>query len=547
MRRRFIFALILAILPFAVLAAGQAAWRLVRAESQAREDLVEATRASSALETNIIARAEAVLRTLRNLPDVRAGGADCNQVLAGALIGTPYAGIARLDAMGRIVCSSSPITDDPDRSSMAWWKQLQARDGFIISEQHRGAVPNQQIITAALPMTRADGARDGALALGIPADFLSQSIRQRRLADDTVAALIDASGAIIAASNLDAARAIVGAGSPTESDELREVTDSSGETWRYAIAAVHEEDLFIAFARRRDALLGWNYVDFAANILLPVMMAVFAFVAIWYAADRFVLRWIFYLQRIARAYGGGHLALRPDTTDAPLEIKQLADAMGDMADNLRTRDSSLRHALEQRTLMSREIHHRVKNNLQIVASLMQIESRRIAEPSAREALLLTHTRINAIALVHRILEEIDVRTVVNLRTLFTELARMVSDAFGGEVGSDPIAVDAPDELIETDAAVPLALYLVEQSAEMYARASTARRSRIALAIHVAHANGTYRVSLSSHGEEGGDDKPKGPNFTAAYVRQLEGRLSRTCEGGRTEITLQFPDRWAIKV
>ena len=94
-----------------------------------------------------------------------------------------------------------------------------------------------------------------------------------------------------------------------------------------------------------------------------------------------------------------------------------------MADNIRVRDASLRQALEQRTVMSREIHHRVKNNLQIVASLLQIESRRLAEPAAREALRVTHTRINAIALVHRILEEIDDRTVVNLKTLFNDLAR----------------------------------------------------------------------------------------------------------------------------
>jgi hypothetical protein len=64
MRRRFILALILAILPFAVLAAGQAAWRLIRAESQAREDLIDAARASSAVETNVVVRAEAVLRAL---------------------------------------------------------------------------------------------------------------------------------------------------------------------------------------------------------------------------------------------------------------------------------------------------------------------------------------------------------------------------------------------------------------------------------------------------------------------------------------------------
>jgi two-component sensor histidine kinase len=395
------------------------------------------------------------------------------------------------------------------------------------------------------PSARGGRRADGALALGIPADFLNASIRQRRLADDTVAALIDSAGTIIAASDLEAARAIFASAPPSISESLHEAVDANGETWRYAIAPVHEQDLFIAFARRRNALLGWNYIDFGVNILLPVMMAFFAFVAIWYAADRFVLRWIAYLERIARAYGGAHFTVRPDTTEAPQEIQNLADAMGDMADNLRTRDASLRHALEQRTLMSREIHHRVKNNLQIVASLMQIESRRLTEPTAREALQLTHTRINAIALVHRILEEIHERTVVNLRTLLSELARMVSDAFGAEYANEAISVDVPPDLLETDAAVPLALYVVEQTAQIYARAAATKPLELKPSIRVQHGDGTVSLTLSCSAECNGGEAGKGPNFIAAYVRQLEGRLSHIREGGRTDVTLEFPDRWVV--
>jgi hypothetical protein len=275
------------------------------------------------------------------------------------------------------------------------------------------------------------------------------------------------------------------------------------------------------------------------------MMAFFAFVAIWYAADRFVLRWIAYLERIARAYGGAHFTVRPDTTDAPQEIQNLADAMGYMAENLRTRDASLRHALQQRTLMSREIHHRVKNNLQIVASLMQIESRRLVEPTAREALQLTHTRINAIALVHRVLEEVQERTVVNLRTLLQELARMISDAFGGEYANEAIAVEVNPELLETDAAVPLALYVVEQTAYVFGRAATERPPSLSPAIRVTRGANSIRLTLSCAGECGASDPSKGPNFVAAYVRQLEGRLSYASEGGRSEVTLEFPDRWAV--
>ena len=68
MRRRFILALILAILPFAVLTAGQAAWRLIRAYESASSDLIDGARASTVPEANVLAAAEGVLRGLEDNP-----------------------------------------------------------------------------------------------------------------------------------------------------------------------------------------------------------------------------------------------------------------------------------------------------------------------------------------------------------------------------------------------------------------------------------------------------------------------------------------------
>ncbi len=546
MRRRFILALILAILPFAVLAAGQAAWRLFRAEDQARADLVEAAQVSSSTESNTIAAAEAVMRALANLGDVRAGGEPCSRILAATQIGSPYAGLSRLDASGRVLCSSNPDAVGLNRSDTDWWKLVIERDAFVISKQHVGALINKPIITAAMPLKDGTGAPDGVLALGISTDFLTRSMRERDMADDTVAALVDAGGTIVAASDMTAASSIFGRAPLETGNDLHELKDSSGETWRYAVAPVHGDDLFIAFARRGSALLGWNYFDFAVNIFLPVMMALFAFIAIWYAADRFVLRWINYLQRVARAYGGGHLAFRPDTREAPLEIKDLADTMSEMADSLSTRDASLRQSLEQQTHMVREIHHRVKNNLQIVASLLQIESRRLPEPAAREALRITHTRINAIALVHRVLEEVDGRTVVNARTLLRDLTRLLTDAFAGEYVGEGITVEAPDMLIDTDAAVPLALYLVEQVSDIYGRALARKRPLLGLTIEMTRSDSGLRLVVSCNGEDCVEEIVRGPNFAAAYVRQLEGRLSRVGEGGRSNIIMDFAGRWIVQ-
>ncbi|MCC6919319.1 MAG: hypothetical protein IT548_08945 [Alphaproteobacteria bacterium] len=547
MRRRFILALILAILPFAVLTAGQAAWRLIRAYETASSDLIDGARASTVPEANVLAAAEGVLRGLENNRAVRAGSAACAYVLRGALDNSPYTNVSRLNAHGVVVCSARPVPANiKDRSGQPWWTAVSNRRSFMISEQHYGPLAQQNVLTAALPLFRSDGTFDGALALGIGVDVLGALMRERSMPNGTVAALLDAEGSVVSSSDEAVAQALFGRPIDLHGTGLLRGEDDQGNGWRFAIAEVRGDDLFIAFAQRETALFAWSYVDLAANVALPLLMAAFAFGAIWYSADRFVLRWIAYLQRVARAYGRGHFALRPEkgAADAPGEIQQLARAMGDMADNIRQRDRSLRAALDQRSLMLREIHHRVKNNLQIVGSLLQLEARRVHEPGARAALKITQTRINAIALAHRVLEEVDAQTVVNLRTLLTELAALLHDAFAEGLDAQPAIVRAPAVTVETDIAVPLSLWLVEQLAEIY-RTAIERRVPLALQIEADDAVDAIDLKIRFDGALARSADSES-SFAPAYVRQLRGAFTVYQEpGSPVLLVLRFPRRLGV--
>lgn len=356
----------------------------------------------------------------------------------------------------------------------------------------------------------------------------------------SVAVLLDAQGTVISSTDEAISRALFAHPVDLNATHLTRGKDASGDGWMFALAEVRDNDLYIAFAQRERALFAWSYIDLGANVALPLLMALFAFGAIWYSADRFVLRWIAYLQRVARSYAHGHYTVRPEkgAGDAPAEIQQLAATMGEMAENIQQRDQGLRQALEQRKLMIREIHHRVKNNLQIVASLLDLEARRVKEPSARAALTMTHTRINAIALANRVLEEVDAQTVVNLRTMLRELAMLLHDAFGRGRDIQDIAVDAPDILLETDIAVPLALWLVEQLADIY-RGAIEGQARIDLRLFAESAGEDVAVTILAEGL--GEPAAKAASsFAAAYVRQLGAEARIEADSRRSVISLRFP-------
>ncbi len=547
MRKSFIIALILAIVPFALLSAGQAVWRLVRAHELARDQLVAAAYTSTGRESNILSAAETLLHSMESQDAVRLGGPACQDALAAAIDGLAYiTNMSRVDADGRIVCAAKPVPAAMhDRSGQRWWAQVRERGAFIVSEQHAG-MGGRQILTAAIPLKTASGADDGALALGISVDFLAGLMRDRRLPEGAFAALVDKDDKVVASTDAALAQTLFATPPVSDDDRLLRATDADDRLWLIAVAPLAAGDLRLAFAERETTLFAWSYVDVAATIVLPLVMAAAIFLAIWYAANRFVLRWISYLERVARAYGKGHFALKPAraAADAPPEIRTLASAMGEMAENIRQRDASLRQALDQRTMMMREIHHRVKNNLQIVGSLLQIEARRIEEPAARAALKLTQTRINAIALAHRALQEVGAETRVNIARLLGDLAQMLHDAFNAGNDAEGVQVEAPELLVETDIAVPLALLLVEQIGVVSREALTAEKPQLDLRI-VAVSDGQALTLTLSYLAKGAAETRRLSSFAEAYLRQLRGHYEARDENGRTTTRFIFPQRTAF--
>ncbi|MCX6396431.1 MAG: sensor histidine kinase [Propionibacteriales bacterium] len=107
----------------------------------------------------------------------------------------------------------------------------------------------------------------------------------------------------------------------------------------------------------------------------------------------------------------------------------------------------------------REIHHRVKNNLQTVAALLRLQARRIESTSGREALEEAVRRVGAIAVVHEILSQ-SFEEAVEFDTIADQLLGLVSEV-GGHEGSVRLRRTGSFGTLSSDAATPLAMVLVE--------------------------------------------------------------------------------------
>jgi len=303
----------------------------------------------------------------------------------------------------------------------------------------------------------------------------------------------------------------------------------------------------VGYAMPETKLFGTTRLHVGTDFALPIVMIAAAWIAIWFATDRLVARWINYLRRVAAAYRSGHYAVRPALEQAPTEFRLLGEALSDMAAAIQDRDRRLREALDQKSTLIREVHHRVKNNLQIVMSLLSLQAGQLRDPAARDALMQAQVRINALALVHRILHEIEDQSTVELKRLLEELTQQVVGGLGGESSRLEVETDIAHRDVTGDLAVPLALFTVEALTNIFKHAypSGAAAGHIKVSLRDIGA-GRLRLAVEDNGVGFDSDQPGGRSIGSRLIHTFGAQIGgtsaiRSSSGSGTVVELVFPD------
>lgn len=150
----------------------------------------------------------------------------------------------------------------------------------------------------------------------------------------------------------------------------------------------------------------------------------------------------------------------------PHEFRSVALSFKKATLRLRRREVDLDRAVQRQELAMQEIHHRVKNNLQVVASLLNLQASRIRLPEAKAEFQAARDRVRALATVHRHLYAHGEINTINMRVFLTDLCGPLLQAMGqsgGQNGDDRIKLEitAPELRMTSDQAVPLSLITTE--------------------------------------------------------------------------------------
>ncbi len=544
-RARLAFTLALALAPVLLLGVIQSGLSFRREALEQKAALQGAAQRSAAGARVRMEASSILLETLA--PGVL--GLDCAQRLADVMRRIPgYANLVRFDARGRVACSAAGVPSDPQRGARPWFRDLFAGKDMTVTTAAGVAYAREPAVLASV-RAGAAGGTDGVLTAVIPLSSLRPTTEGRALPKDADVALVDSTGALLSVTNKHAfpvlPKAWLDRAAGAGAGELEYDWGPDGRRRVFSIAPLVRDDVYVVLSAPSRGLLSSSWLDPLSGLVFPLLAFTVALAAVFYAADRSVLRWILYLQRIADIYARGRFSVRPlQAENAPLEIRHLAETLDAMAGAIVARDTSLQETLTQKDDLLREIHHRVKNNLQVISSLLSMQERALTDQGARQAINDTRQRITALALIYRALYQGADLKHADLRPFLEELTAqlMMSESANGsvrvEVHADPLIID-PDKL------APLALFAVEAITNAQKHALAERGGALDVTFKV---DGPEAV-LSIADDGGGLSPPRetleakgvGRTLMNAFARQLRGRTEMTINptGGLT-VTLVFP-------
>lgn len=197
---------------------------------------------------------------------------------------------------------------------------------------------------------------------------------------------------------------------------------------------------------------------------IPFITLLAAAIIGWLVVNLMLIRPLTQLQRKVRQYETGvQLTPMARTAFNASEIQELDQGFVTLAHKVSIDREALDEGLKQQIMLTREVHHRVKNNLQIIASLINLHARTADSDQAKLAYGKIQRRVDALAVVHRNhFAGTERNEGINLRALVGELAGSFEHAGNAHAGDTPdIMIDIDNVHVSQDVGVPIAFLLTE--------------------------------------------------------------------------------------
>lgn len=391
---------------------------------------------------------------------------ECDEALADFVTSAGlflFAGFA--DPDGEMLCASDET--DADLSQAVLFERVRERDEPVIERDPDWEITSRSSLVIASPVKdEADLAGFVIFALPLYAmDFVREFGQDR---EPTNSILFTRGGDVIstAPGDVEIAEALpegrdIGSFAGRERQVLRSAS-VGGERLTYTVVPLIEERLYVLGIWSDDDLPTRDRPPASSTLGFAVLVWLVSLGVAYFAAHRLVIRHVRRLGTQMRSFAQGARSDPPDILErAPNEIRALSTTFRELAEVLARDEAQLEASVGEKTVLLREIHHRVKNNLQLIASIISIQARKVESKEARALLHGLHERVMTLATIHQSLYQSERLSALRADELLDSIVgKLVS--IGVLPGSD-IAVETEftPVALDPDQVVPLSLLATE--------------------------------------------------------------------------------------
>jgi two-component sensor histidine kinase len=214
---------------------------------------------------------------------------------------------------------------------------------------------------------------------------------------------------------------------------------------------------------------------------------------------------------------------------------------------LKLTEEALRRSLDEKVALLNEVHHRVKNNLQIVASLLSLQASRTPNPEALDVLRDTHNRVRSMALLHEVLYRSGDLARINFAVYARDLCAQLLPAYGSAASQVKVDIRIQDVGLPLEQSVPCGLIINELVSNAVKHGFPEGRAGSVLLELVPTGEGMLTLTVSDEGVGLPDDLDRastgslGLRLVSRLVAQLKGSLTVESGAGRgTRFRVDIP-------
>jgi two-component sensor histidine kinase len=208
---------------------------------------------------------------------------------------------------------------------------------------------------------------------------------------------------------------------------------------------------------------------------------------------------------------------------------------------IRKNEERIKSSLKEKEILLKEVHHRVKNNLQVISGLLNLQAHHITDPGAKEVYKESQNRVITMGLIHEELYQSKDLAQVDFAAYIQNLSSNLFASYGKEHSNVDLVLDAEHIEMIVDTAIPCGLIVNELISNSLKHAFPMEKEGEVRVDFYSMGNGVYRLSVADSGvglPEGFDfrrSKSLGLQLVTVMTELLGGTIELNRDGGTTFI------------